>query len=293
MGQRGLPWQRLRATADQPGRRDRVRGARNGRSVTRPAPGRTPAMPWIRVTSIASARDSGGRIDGSRCASIVLPVPGGPASKRLWPPAAAIASARSGPPWPRTSARSRAGPRAPSRHHRRMAAAGRRSPRAGSPRPRRGRRRRRRPGPRPVPPPARGRRAAQGRPSQQRPCPRPPRARHDTDAARRPARGSPKTATRSRTDAGSWPTAASTPQATARSKPGPSLRSAAGARLTVIRRAGNSKPELRIAERTRSRDSRTARSPSPTIVNAGSPGRMSTSTVTRRLSTPWIAKVVT
>ena len=38
---------------------------------------------WMRVTSIASARDSGGRIDGSRRASIVLPTPGGPESSRL------------------------------------------------------------------------------------------------------------------------------------------------------------------------------------------------------------------
>src|SRR3954451_405278 len=60
-----------------------------------------------------------------------------------------------------------------------------------------------------------------------------------------------------------------------------------------MRRAGNSKPLLRMAARTRSRASRTARSPSPTIVNAGSPGRRSTSTVTRRLSTPCRANVVT
>ena len=48
----------------------------------------------------------------------------------------------------------------------------------------------------------------------------------------------------------------------------PSLRRSAGARLTVIRRAGNSKPELRIAERTRSRASRTAVSGNPTTVKA-------------------------
>ena len=44
----------------------------------------------MRVTSIASALLSGGRIDGSRCASIVLPVPGGPLSSTLCAPAAAI-----------------------------------------------------------------------------------------------------------------------------------------------------------------------------------------------------------
>ena len=75
--------------------------------------------------------------------------------------------------------------------------------------------------------------------------------------------------------------------------PGPTLRRYAGARLTVIRRCGNSKPELRIAARTRSRASRTAVSASPTIVKAGRPARTSTSTATRRGSTPSMAKVVT
>jgi hypothetical protein len=45
----------------------------------------------------------------------------------------------------------------------------------------------------------------------------------------------------------------------------------AGARLTVRRRVGNSKPALRVAARTRSRASRMARSVRPTIVKLGSP----------------------
>ena len=61
----------------------------------------------------------------------------------------------------------------------------------------------------------------------------------------------------------------------------------------MIRVCGNSKPELAIAERTRSRDSRTAASPRPTIVNAGRPLRMSTSTHTWRGSIPSIANVAT
>ena len=60
-----------------------------------------------------------------------------------------------------------------------------------------------------------------------------------------------------------------------------------------MRRCGNSKPEFWIAARTRSRASRTALSPRPTIVNAGSPRRTSTSTVTSRDSMPSMAKVVT
>jgi hypothetical protein len=63
--------------------------------------------------------------------------------------------------------------------------------------------------------------------------------------------------------------------------------------LAVIRVWGKSKPEFRIAERTRSRDSRTAASPRPTIVNEGRPERMSTSTKTGRGWTPSMANVAT
>src|SRR5215216_2885193 len=60
-----------------------------------------------------------------------------------------------------------------------------------------------------------------------------------------------------------------------------------------MRSCGNTKPELTIAARTRSRASRTALSASPTTANMGSPRRMSTSTHTRRASTPSRAKVST
>ena len=43
-----------------------------------------------------------------RSASMLLPLPGGPIISRLWPPAAAIVSARFGISWPRTSLRSSA-----------------------------------------------------------------------------------------------------------------------------------------------------------------------------------------
>ena len=59
----------------------------------------------------------------------------------------------------------------------------------------------------------------------------------------------------------------------------------------MIRRAGNSKPWLPIAERTRSRASRTDRSANPTTLKLGRPGRMSVSTVTGTDSSPSIAKV--
>ena len=59
-----------------------------------------PATEWIRVTSSASSRVSGGRMPGRRRPSIVLPVPGGPASSMLCSPAAAISSARRPRSWP-------------------------------------------------------------------------------------------------------------------------------------------------------------------------------------------------
>ena len=59
-------------------------GARNGGTRIRPPPGAsTPATEWIRVTSSAASSSSGGRIPGSRRASIVLPVPGGPAKQEV------------------------------------------------------------------------------------------------------------------------------------------------------------------------------------------------------------------
>ena len=60
------------------------------REDDRPRPaGNVPATEWMRVTSSASSLVSGGRMPGSRRPSIVLPVPGGPASSTLCSPAAA------------------------------------------------------------------------------------------------------------------------------------------------------------------------------------------------------------
>lgn len=85
--------------------------------------------------------------------------------------------------------------------------------------------------------------------------------------------------------------AASTAHARARSSPGPILGTSPGARFAVIRLAGNSYPELRIAACTRSRASRTDASPRPITENVGRPLRTSTSTHTARASSPINANV--
>src|SRR5205814_2078659 len=81
-------------------------GSRNGRSRKRPPPRSPPATDWIIPSSKASAGSSGGRMPGSRAASIDFPEPGGPTIRRLWPPDAAISSARLALSWPLTSCRS-------------------------------------------------------------------------------------------------------------------------------------------------------------------------------------------
>ena len=209
----------------------------------------------------------------------------------MWPPAAAISSARTSPLWPRTSARS-----GPSRRPRRRGGARRRRA------PRRAAQHVDRLAQRLDPEHLQLRherrlaRAAAREQSRARPCARGASASASaprTAAARRRATARPRRRTPPARAgrAARWPPAP--PTASGRSKCGPSLRRYAGARLTVMRFCGNSKPEFVIAARTRSRASRTALSASPTIVNAGRPRRMSHSTQTRRASTPSIANVVT
>ena len=87
-------------------------GLRNGRArVSSPLAIRPATECTIEVSS-NSAGLSGGRMPGSRAAIIDLPEPGGPMKLRLWPPAAAISSARLAFSWPFTSRRS--GTRSPS-----------------------------------------------------------------------------------------------------------------------------------------------------------------------------------
>ncbi len=102
----------------------------------------------------------------------------------------------------------------------------------------------------------------------------------------RRARARRGTRDRSTAGASSWPSAASTPTAIARSSPEPPLRRPDGARLTVIRFSGHPRPLDMTALRTRSRDSRQAASGNPTMVKPGSPLDTWTSTLTARPSTP-------
>ena len=218
-------------------------------------------------------------IDGRRRAASDLPAPGGPMISRLWPPAAATSSAYRRYGCPRRSARS--------------GAAGARA--VGAP----GR--------------ARGRKRLILRAQESELLE--PVQRHDPRACRRGAASSafgagtaiasasssraasaiartpgtgliepssassPASAIRDSGSRSSWPDAASSAAAIARSKPGPVLRRSAGARLAVIRCIGNLKPELTSADRTRSRDSLTAGSGSPTSEKLGSPA-LSTSAST-------------
>ncbi len=78
-------------------------------------------------------------------------------------------------------------------------------------------------------------------------------------------------------------------KAIGRSKEGPSLRTSAGERFTSSRPAGKAKPELKMAARTRSRASVSARSGRPMIAMAGVPGELSASTRTTYPSIPSIA----
>src|SRR5690606_1298362 len=68
------------------------------------------ATDQIIEVSSSSAGDNGGNSPGRRWAIIDLPDPGGPTNNRLWPPAAAISSARLALSWPFTSRRSGTAP---------------------------------------------------------------------------------------------------------------------------------------------------------------------------------------
>ena len=113
--------------------------------------------------------------------------------------------------------------------------------------------------------------------------------RQDPAHARAPARRAParRRSTTPRSPAsGTAPAAASTEHASARSYPLPCFGSVAGERASVMRRAGQVSPEFTTAARTRSRDSASAASGSPTSDTPGRPWPMSASISTTSPSTP-------
>src|ERR1700744_860896 len=79
------------------------------------------------------------------------------------------------------------------------------------------------------------------------------------------------------------------PNAIGKSKLGPSFFTSAGARLIVVLPIGNLKPELESAVDTRSCDSRTAASGSPTMMIFVSPQPAFTSTSMGYASMPFTA----
>ena len=81
------------------------------------------------------------------------------------------------------------------------------------------------------------------------------------------------------------------PSAIGRSKRPLSFGSSAGARLTVMRRAGNSNRQFTNAARTRSFASPTSVSGKPTMVKLGKPLARWTSTVTGGASGPASARL--
>ena len=114
-----------------------------------------------------------------------------------------------------------------------------------------------------------------------------------TGRTRPSSASSPTAACSASRSAGSCREAASTASAIERSKPEPSLRRPAGARLTVIRFSGHSSWAEPIPLRTRCFASAQARSARPTIANPGRPPSMCASTSTRRGSRPtraWVTE---
>lgn len=257
-------------------------GLRKGRQRTSPSSRRkSPATEWILEVSIASSSVKGGRMEGTRFESMVFPDPGGPTMITLCAPADAASSARFANCWPLTSQKS-ASVSGDSQGVRAAASDGL----SASPRFRNSHTSLREfPRKSWIPSTT----AASLKLPSGRTIPLYPRRRASIAMGRTPFTGrsapssasSPISAQSSRCFSETFSLAASTPAAMGRSYAGPSFLISAGARFTVMRRRGNSKPEFRTAEITRFLASRTEASGSPTMKRLGSPGAMSTSTVTR------------
>ena len=264
-------------------------GARNGGVAIRPPPlGSRPATEWMRVTSSAASSVERRQDPGQPPGEHRLADPRRAREQQVVPArgrdlehaprallAADVGEVRHGRPQRRrVPAPARAGRarRGSTRPPRRDAAPAR--ARCRRARPRR---------------PTRPRRRAVASRSAARPRRR--RARPGTGRSRPSSASSPTAACPASEPGGSWRDAASTASAIGRSKPEPSLRRSAGARLTVIRRSGHSSSAEAMPLRTRSFASWQARSARPTIANAGTPRWRCASTSTRRGSRPTSAWV--
>lgn len=255
----------------------------------------------VRLSTAADSRASSWVIGGSspakRCASIDLPVPGEPSISTLWPPAAAISSARLAADWPFTSRRSgRSGAGAAVSATARgsgtwFAASGGSSAATTSSRC--------------VAPwidrpstSAASQALAHGSTSVRALSPALRRSASAIASAPRTGRNAPPRASSPANSkpptraASSCPLAARMPSAIGKSKRPDSFGRSAGARLTVMRLFdGNSSPLFWIAARTRSRASLTSTSARPTSVKLGSPLARWTSTVTSAASSACSARL--
>ena len=265
-----------------------------------------PARLAMAALCSASGALMGGSRPAKRCASMDLPVPGGPDMSRLWPPAAAISSARLAAAWPFTSARSgywgaaagvapaslaqplaasEAGGGAPSGRNCATTSSKWRArytsmpgaSAASSALPGGSTRRTR----------AASFVCAACRAAAVASAPRTGRSSPESDSS--PANSQPASLRPS-----IWPLAARMPSAMGRSKRPESLGKSAGARLTVMRwLCGNCRPLLSKALRTRSRASFTSTSARPTSVNAGRPLARCASTATAGAASPIRARPCT
>ena len=275
-------------------------GARVGRWPQRPT-SNAPSRLAMAALCSASSSSMGGSRPAKRCASIDLPLPGGPIINSEWPPAAAISSARLADAWPFTSAKSGyvgSGARAaggrgvqPS-----AGAAASTAPTGRNCATTSSRWRARctaRPGTRAASSALPGGKTRRGASWPWRSAaatasaPRTGRSSPDSDSS--PAKAQPAKRVPS-----ICPLAARMPSAMGKSNRPESLGKSAGARLTVMRwLCGNVRPLLSKALRTRSRASFTSTSASPTRVKLGRPLARCTSTVTAGAARPSSARLCT
>ncbi|OEI69459.1 hypothetical protein Cus16_0063 [Curtobacterium sp. ER1/6] len=255
-----------------------------GRVVQDAAP--CPATERTAATSSAASSSRSGSSPGSRSASMVFPAPGGPTNSAWCPPAAAVTRARTPTGFPTTSASSATGDRSGRAGGTRtgststggssapasMAAA--RSESTGwtsTPRTNRAS------SALPV-----------GSTTRSTPASRAVRSIGTTPGTGRSRPSSPSSpmyTTRSST-CGATSAPARTAMAIARSNPEPRFGTAAGVRLTVMRRAGSGAPAFAAAARTRSRASPNEVSGRPMMLKAGSWLVRCASTSIRRPVTP-------